>query len=61
MTWLGKQPDTIFLGQSIAYPGNAIFKTLSGVPMDKRLELPVSKGIPTPGKREVGDFLVKEA
>jgi pyruvate/2-oxoglutarate/acetoin dehydrogenase E1 component len=41
MTYLGQQPDTIFLGQSIAYPGNAMYKTLSGVPMDKRVELPV--------------------
>lgn len=43
MTRLGEQPDTIFLGQSVAYPGNALFKTLSGVPMDKRLELPVAE------------------
>ena len=43
MTWLGERPDTIFLGQSIAYPGNAIYKTLSGVPMEKRLELPVAE------------------
>lgn len=41
MTWLGERPDTIFLGQSVAYPGNALFKTLSGVPMEKRIELPV--------------------
>jgi len=43
MTWLGEKPDTIFLGQSIAYPGNAIYKTLSGVPMEKRIELPVAE------------------
>jgi pyruvate/2-oxoglutarate/acetoin dehydrogenase E1 component len=41
MTWLGKQPDTIFLGQSVAYPGNALYKTLKYVPMEKRIELPV--------------------
>lgn len=41
MTWLGEQPDTIFIGQQVCYPGNAMFKTLSGVPMEKRLELPV--------------------
>ena len=41
MTWLGEKPDTIFLGQSVVYPGNAIYKTLSGVPMEKRIELPV--------------------
>lgn len=43
MTWLGEKEDTIFLGQSVAYPGNAMFKTLSGVPMSKRLELPVAE------------------
>jgi len=43
MTWLGEQPDTIFIGQSVAYPGNAMFKTLSGVPMEKRIELPVAE------------------
>src|SRR3990172_12405002 len=43
MTWLGAQPDTLFIGQSVAYSGNAIFKTLSGVPMEKRLELPVAE------------------
>ncbi len=41
MTWLGEQPDTLFIGQSVAYPDNALYKTLSGVPMEKRLELPV--------------------
>ena len=43
MTWLGEQPDTIFIGQSVAYPGNALYGTLSGVPMEKRLELPVAE------------------
>src|SRR3990167_6934122 len=43
MTWLGEQPDTVFIGQQVCYPGNAMFKTLSGVPMEKRLELPVAE------------------
>lgn len=43
MTWLGEQPETIFLGQSVAYPGNAMFKTLAGVPTEKRIELPVAE------------------
>jgi pyruvate/2-oxoglutarate/acetoin dehydrogenase E1 component len=41
MTWLGKQPDTIFIGQAVRYPGNALFDTLQGVPMDKRVEVGV--------------------
>jgi pyruvate/2-oxoglutarate/acetoin dehydrogenase E1 component len=43
MTWLGTQPDTIFLGQNIVYGGNAMFKTLEGVPLEKRIELPVTE------------------
>jgi len=36
-------PDTLFLGQSIAYVGNVLFNTLNDakVPMSKRLEVPV--------------------
>jgi len=43
MTWLGEKEDTIFIGQSVAYPGNAMFKTLSGVPDEKKIELPVAE------------------
>jgi len=40
-------PDTLFLGQSIAYKGNVIYNTLeeSKVPMHKRLELPVFEDV----------------
>ena len=43
MTWLGQKSDTIFIGQSVAFPGNAMFQTLSGVPIEKRLEMPVAE------------------
>jgi pyruvate/2-oxoglutarate/acetoin dehydrogenase E1 component len=43
MTFLGKQEDTLFLGQSVAFPGNAIYRTLSGIPSVKRIELPVAE------------------
>jgi pyruvate/2-oxoglutarate/acetoin dehydrogenase E1 component len=43
MTWLGKQDNTIFLGQSVRYSGNAMFDTLKDVPMSRRLELPVAE------------------
>ena len=43
MTWLGEQPDTLFIGQSVVYPGNAIYSSLSGVPMEKKLEFPVAE------------------
>ena len=38
---LGGRLDTVFLGQAVAYPGTAMFGTLEGVPMSKRVELPV--------------------
>lgn len=41
MTMLGRHPRTVFLGQAVAYPGTGMFATLRGVPMEKRIELPV--------------------
>lgn len=43
MRWLGEQPDTIFLGQGVLYPGNAMFTTLAGVPDEKKIEMPVAE------------------
>ena len=41
MEWLDKKNDTIFLGQSVKYSGNAIFNTLKTIPDEKKLETPV--------------------
>lgn len=41
MEYLAEDPRTLFLGQSVAYQGNSIYKTLEKVPMEKRTELPV--------------------
>ena len=41
MSYLGKKKDTIFLGQSVSYSGNAIYNTLVGVPAKKKVELSV--------------------
>ena len=41
MEWLGKKTDTVFLGQSVKYSGNAIYNTLKTVPDEKKLETPV--------------------
>jgi pyruvate/2-oxoglutarate/acetoin dehydrogenase E1 component len=41
MTWLGEQDKSIFVGQSVRYDGQALFKTFKDVPMDKRVEMPV--------------------
>ena len=41
MAWLGVQPDTVFIGQSVGAPGTAMYGTLEGVDIAKRIELPV--------------------
>ena len=41
MMWLGTKPNTIFIGQGLRYPGNALYSTFAGIPMSKRIELPV--------------------
>ncbi len=41
MKFLAKKKDTIFLGQSVSFSGNAIFNTLKDVPSKKRIETPV--------------------
>jgi len=43
MTMLSQDDRVVFLGQSIAYPGHVMFKTLENVPMKKRIELPVAE------------------
>jgi pyruvate/2-oxoglutarate/acetoin dehydrogenase E1 component len=43
MTWLGEQKSTVFIGQAVEYPGTAMTNTLTGVPKDKLLELPVEE------------------
>jgi len=41
MKFLGKKKDTIFIGQSIKFTGNAIYNTLTEVPNKKKIEVPV--------------------
>jgi pyruvate/2-oxoglutarate/acetoin dehydrogenase E1 component len=43
MEWLGAQPDTIFIGQAVKYPGTAITNTLSNIDPSKLIELPVAE------------------
>lgn len=43
MTWLGQQPNTFFLGQAVTYPGTAMTNTLTDVPAEKKLEMPVAE------------------
>lgn len=41
MTHIGQLPGSIFMGQSTVYAGHLMHSTLEGVPMEKRLEVPV--------------------
>mgnify|MGYP001586547516 FL=1 len=43
MTWLGEQQETIFVGQAVKFPGTFMHGTLNGVPVEKRLEMPVAE------------------
>ena len=41
MEWLSEKDNTIFMGQSVLYSGNAIYNTLNTLPPEKMLEVPV--------------------
>ena len=41
MTMLGQHPNTIFVGQAVKYNSQAQFETFSGVPDNKKIEMPV--------------------
>ena len=43
MTMLAHHPKTLFVGQSVKYDGQAMHKTFDGVPMERRIEMPVAE------------------
>lgn len=43
MNWLAKQQEVLFLGQAVEYPGTGMSNTLSDVPKEKLLEVPVAE------------------
>ena len=45
MEWLGENEDTIFLGQSVKYSGNAMYNTTKTISEDKLVELPVFEDV----------------
>ena len=47
MEWLGDKGDTLFLGQATAFSGHAISGTLTKVPKEKLIELPVMEEVRT--------------
>jgi pyruvate/2-oxoglutarate/acetoin dehydrogenase E1 component len=40
---IARNPRAVFMGQSVAWPGTAMFKTMAGVPMEQRIEFPVAE------------------
>ena len=45
MKWLGEKDNTLFLGQATSFSGHAISNTLTKVPKDKLVELPVMEEV----------------
>jgi pyruvate/2-oxoglutarate/acetoin dehydrogenase E1 component len=43
MKFLSNQPDTLFIGQAVSYPGTAMYNTLEDVDKEKCLEMPVDE------------------
>lgn len=43
MGLIARRPNTLFVGQAVAYPGQAAFKSFVEVPMEKRIEMPVAE------------------
>jgi pyruvate/2-oxoglutarate/acetoin dehydrogenase E1 component len=61
MTFLGQQPNTVFIGQQVLWHGNPMSTTIGEVPKEKLIELPVMEesqmGISL-GMAMAGDFVV---
>ena len=45
MSWLAEDSRTIFLGQSVLYPGTGLYHTVKHLPKEKRIELPILEDI----------------
>lgn len=45
MLKLSADPRSVFVGQSVRYDGAAIYHSLAGVPMEKRVEFPVCENL----------------
>jgi len=43
MSLLAEDPKTIFIGQAVEYEGTGLYDSLSHIPEEKRLELPVAE------------------
>ena len=45
MKWLAEDQRSVFLGQSVAYTGSAIYSTCKDIPDDKKIELPLIEDV----------------
>ena len=43
MSFLSENPHTLFIGQAVEYEGTGLYDSLSHIPQEKRLELPVAE------------------
>ena len=43
MSMLAEDERTLFIGQAVKYPGQRAYPSFSGVPMEKRIEMPVAE------------------
>lgn len=43
MQFLATDPRVVFLGQAVCVPGTAMYGTLEGISMDRRMEMPVEE------------------
>jgi len=43
MKWLSEEHNAIFLGQAVAFPGTAMTETLTDVPENQKMEMPVAE------------------
>lgn len=43
MDLLAQHPKSIFVGQTVVYPGSVLSDTVKNVPLEKRIELPVAE------------------
>jgi hypothetical protein len=45
MEWLATKDDTLFLGQSVLFPGTAMHNTVKDIDESKRIEMPVAEAM----------------
>ena len=43
LEWLAEKDNTIFLGQTVAYEGSPIYRSLTGILREKKIEMPIAE------------------